>query len=1111
MIFKTPNDSHPRRRLSSYRETSQLNYELSTGQFQSLDKQALEILNALRESRRAFHNLLDKRSLETQQHIDEKVSNINKALEMSTDRVTSKLDDLVQKVLDMADLKPEKAFKNSIFDEAFKHRRESLSGPFPKTFEWIFDSKGGAEELENGTLSPPRWDSFSNWLEDPDSSKQYWLSGKAGSGKSTLMAYLVRDDLGLRRTKERLGRWSGSKPLHVLSFFLFRANSKATVEYLLRSLIYQLLECIPIMAKVLMAEFLPPGCEDRIPTWPISKLKRMLKSALQVAEDCSFFLCIDGVDELQDKDQRCSDLLAFLYDVQKPSNVKLCISSRPEAEIARECSTFLKAELANVNDEDIRTFVTTKIEELPELDCRKGIVWEICDRANGIFLWAVFAVQEVSNGYNDTPRHSTAELLRALDKMDDNLEKAILHMVQRIPSPHRQRVTFCLQAIKLWKQANPLEAPNVAVITASQAKGQLNNFAAACQREARDLRDFSRGLIEIGPTHWQKMAKSTFPKNPETNGPTQSVSYLIHTSHRLYGEDDKPHEILESRPEHDVWAVVAEDDHIQQVNRYCEMSVSVLHRSVYDLFFSPPNDPISKQTETLFNCGLEDSIHARLEDGLQKLFWATPIPIWPNLGQRRSQAKSLADRVDDVIKFTVSVGKWSSQKIDMLDQVRLDVRQELLRSFVYKPLLGRRGHIPGDIYSGTTLNGRLQMVDDERCCNHELRSPPRKLGDDEIRDLELHGPHEIAGCLAIFDSAFWSRCDRHKRLEDYAHAHLDNLHYERVGRLTLMMMVAMRHTIYDDPLYGRRPKKYWVDNITRWSSEIINTRETRESPSVLTSMWQWFTDYDTSCTDTYSGNQVPSTINYRSAYPISGVSMGKTTMWLPRFQDLSISASRMIVSLVQSHCSRLDSILFPITHVSASSVSNVPLDTIKLWDAWIALDIEAEHIQPASSAKDQRALGHRTKIFSSLTFSFDTIDLFPKVSTTELINDDNILPAQYHRSLCRIAHLARYRLSKNDAKFPTTEPQVLFFHDVFPPLEIWKTRDLVKFHALGHHLPALSTSQVDSLVQSVRRDTMLNQTQKDILIGDLELMAPGSVKASKEACACNSVQEESGS
>ncbi|KAL9619539.1 MAG: hypothetical protein Q9160_005815, partial [Pyrenula sp. 1 TL-2023] len=72
-------------------------------------------------------------------------------------------------------------FLESLRFEDINIRSNEISETSPKTFEWIFDTTEDANP----------WDNFSRWLQDGKTI--YWVSGKAGSGKSTLMKFIAND------------------------------------------------------------------------------------------------------------------------------------------------------------------------------------------------------------------------------------------------------------------------------------------------------------------------------------------------------------------------------------------------------------------------------------------------------------------------------------------------------------------------------------------------------------------------------------------------------------------------------------------------------------------------------------------------------------------------------------------------------------------------------------------------------------------------------------------------------------------------------------------------------------------------------------------------------
>lgn len=93
------------------------------------------------------------------------------------------------------------------------------------------------------------------------------------------------------------------------------------------------------------------------------------------------------------------ELAEFIYEIQMPSHMKLCFSSRPEFRIAERHPSFLEAKLATLDRLDVRTFVHRQLTAFPGLYQGDLISEAIYDRAHGIFMWAVFTLREIRDGY----------------------------------------------------------------------------------------------------------------------------------------------------------------------------------------------------------------------------------------------------------------------------------------------------------------------------------------------------------------------------------------------------------------------------------------------------------------------------------------------------------------------------------------------------------------------------------------------------------------------------------------------------------------------------------------------------------------------------------------
>ncbi|CAH0043437.1 unnamed protein product [Clonostachys solani] len=102
-------------------------------------------------------------------------------------------------------------------------RAEQIEDPFQNTFNWVFDRT-----------------SFSNWLQE--GMGLFWVNGKPGSGKSTLMKYILKS----QHTWDLLHDWrrSSSNIEEIIASFFFHYRGTAlqkSFEGLLRSLVVQLI------------------------------------------------------------------------------------------------------------------------------------------------------------------------------------------------------------------------------------------------------------------------------------------------------------------------------------------------------------------------------------------------------------------------------------------------------------------------------------------------------------------------------------------------------------------------------------------------------------------------------------------------------------------------------------------------------------------------------------------------------------------------------------------------------------------------------------------------------------------------------------------------------
>jgi len=130
----------------------------------------------------------------------------------------------------------------SLYSPALNERYEVVHEAHTRTFQWIYRPQSDDDA---------QWDSFVDWLTERDG--LYWIHGKAGSGKSTLMKYIWNHHL----TRTHLSTWAGDAKLLIAHFYFWDLGSDKLQKSqlgLFRSLLYQILSKIPSLIPVVFPQ-----------------------------------------------------------------------------------------------------------------------------------------------------------------------------------------------------------------------------------------------------------------------------------------------------------------------------------------------------------------------------------------------------------------------------------------------------------------------------------------------------------------------------------------------------------------------------------------------------------------------------------------------------------------------------------------------------------------------------------------------------------------------------------------------------------------------------------------------------------------------------------------
>jgi hypothetical protein len=371
---------------------------------------------------------------------------------------TSKLDDIISHLRDQAEDKHFAEIGDSLTElskegeavwrqqqllrrlhfNSIKVRQDTIKPAHAETFKWVFKNSRS---------------NFREWLHSGQG--VYWIAGKAGSGKSTLMKWVNHNPLTLSSLRE----WSGANKLILGTHFFWNSGSslQKSEEGLLRTLLCQLFkECPALIEKIW------PDGEGFDQDWDIQSLRTAIEkiSSIRLPTE-KFCIFIDGLDEYSGRHQ---DLISTIKRLASSPSVKVCASSRPWNVF---CDAFgrgtNKLRLEDLTRDDIKKYVAKNLKEdvnFMEREFANPLLNQIAEdvtrRAQGVFLWVYLVVESLKKGLMDGAK--LHELKQTLDSLPSDLEEYFQHMIESIEESYRQESVRIFRIATVALQPLPLIA-----------------------------------------------------------------------------------------------------------------------------------------------------------------------------------------------------------------------------------------------------------------------------------------------------------------------------------------------------------------------------------------------------------------------------------------------------------------------------------------------------------------------------------------------------------------------------------------------------------------------------------------------------------------------------
>lgn len=438
------------------------------------------------------------------------VQYLAKQHELSTTEVLQAIDRLaVQNSSERAEdqmkakLKGWRSLRDTLIFPTMHDRQENIEPSHPSTHEWIFQADmAQGQDLE--------WDPFGDWARRSD--EVYWISGRAASGKSTLMSFLLGHDY----TRSVLREWAADSSLLTASFFFYAEGSqmqRSRVGFL-RTILYKLLcfketeELIPTVLGPYVHDIDSETSFGSV-SWTETALQTALDRILQ-QKPVKFKIClfIDALDEFEGDD--LETVLSLLRKTVSHNNVKACLSSRPWLVFQHAFHKKPQLRLEELTERDMAKYVgdrlltLDRLQYLDKIEQRQmeSLIAAMVQQADGVFLWLKLAVPSLLRGFGTEDEIEVLE--ERLKLLPKGLSGMYAHMLKNVEIVHYARASryfhLCLAAdvapsVLTLALAERLEIDSV--LAQDLQYQEVDTFVADVRRTSKRVYSHGAGLLEI--------------------------------------------------------------------------------------------------------------------------------------------------------------------------------------------------------------------------------------------------------------------------------------------------------------------------------------------------------------------------------------------------------------------------------------------------------------------------------------------------------------------------------------------------------------------------------------------------------------------------------------
>ena len=379
-------------------------------------------------------------------------------------------------------------FIASLAYDEINARHNDISENHRATFEWMFD-----KDLE------PTRDAFQVWLKDEEA--VFWINGKAGSGKSTLMKFLANHS----KTRQLLTQWSSKNQVIIVSYFFWLAGNgmQKSLKGLLCSLVYQVLQGdSTILDRISLSD-----SKRYISDWSEAELQDLLRRVFENLS-CSICMFLDGLDEFDEADD-IERLLDLLEKLAANKGLKLCVSSRPEIAIEKRLSRYKHVQLHDLTLDDMERYIRDNLrkshDRYTSIDAEEmqNIVKAMTQKADGVFLWVHYVLSSVLRGVRNADDPSV--VLQRIEELPSGMRELYNQMWKRLNGDEQRYRDEAAQLFSYVSDFNLSVFEMLVIFDTKLQDGYRQGFtrndsadlAGSCERLKTRIRARCAGLLEF--------------------------------------------------------------------------------------------------------------------------------------------------------------------------------------------------------------------------------------------------------------------------------------------------------------------------------------------------------------------------------------------------------------------------------------------------------------------------------------------------------------------------------------------------------------------------------------------------------------------------------------